>query len=124
MADQTIKVNRNELQAVFRNPRLVRAIEDLINSTQFLFPEQVVALTIAIEESAQVAGSAAASADTANAIAQQALNEARALSSGPTPIIIQPAEVSDDITGRLAHLEAVVSALARRVSDIEERPLP
>lgn len=124
MADQTIKVNRNELQAVFKNPRLVRAIEDLINSTQVLLPDQVQALTIAIQESADLAGSAASSADTANSIAQQALRESQALSGGPTPMIIHATEEGDNITGRLAHLEAVVSVLTRRISDIEERPLP
>jgi hypothetical protein len=121
MADQVLKVNRRDLEIVFKNPRLVRAIEDLINTTQVLLPDQVLTLTIAIEEAALSADSAGVAALSAHAIAAQALAGVQSLEMLPPPA---PVVLPEDAHGRLEALEARVQELTKEIDGLKQGTTP
>lgn len=117
MADQILKVNRRDLEIVFKNQRIVRAIEDLINSTQVILPDQVAALTQAIEEAALAADTVGGIANAASNAAALALSGVRALES--VPVAPQVAQ-QDEQSGRLEALEMRVHDLAAEVEALKQ----
>lgn len=122
MSEDVIQVSRAELQAIFRNPRLVRVIERLINMTQDSIPAEIVTLTIAVEDAASSASSAASSANSANALLASIAPAVEHLESLPT----QQAHVNspDDPSGRLEAIEAKLQALASEVESLKQGTMP
>lgn len=117
-----IQVSRSELQAIFRNPRLVRAIEQLISRTQDVLPDQIIVLTIAVEEAALAALSAATDANAAQALALALGSSLSTLESAPAnaPHIA----AREDQPARLEALEALVAKLSNDIEALKQGAAP
>jgi hypothetical protein len=116
-------LTREQLARFLPTHELIKAFEKLFDLASAT-PDEVNTLTLLVEEVQGSADSATAAAGTAAAIAHLALAIARELNEGPPPIQLQLEQQVDDLTGRLAALDAQLSTLARRVADLEERPTP
>lgn len=118
MVDEVIKVTRRDIEEVFKNPRLVRAIESLINNTQYLVPEQINQLIIAIQESADSAASAQSAANAAEALSIRLDGVLQTLESSTADTAhVQP---RDDGDGRISALEAQVAKLASEIDGLKQ----
>jgi hypothetical protein len=122
MPDDVIQISRSELDAIFKNPRLVRVIERLIRRTQDVLPDQIVTLTIAVEEASSSAQTAASSANSAEAVAVAAFNSLTALESAPvhTPHMVP----TEDQPARLEALEAMVAQLSNDIEALKQGTTP
>lgn len=105
-------------------PDLIIFFRTFIRFLTEQLPDAVDSNTELIEAAQESADSAGAVAALAQAMADAALQLARQATEGPPVIVLPTAEPPDDLTHVINAMRGELQALARRVSDIEERPTP
>lgn len=122
MPEDVIQVSRSELQQIFKSPRLIRVIEQLIQRTQDVLPDQIVTLTIAVEEASSSALTASTSANAAEAMGVDSLNRLAFFESAP--VHTEHAQAREEQPGRLEALEALVATLSNDIEALKQGMTP
>ena len=123
MSSNGIKLTRDELKQFLKTHKMIVAFENIQLLAADILPDQVVVLTIAIEDAQGAADSAAASAVAAQVSAEKALEIASGLESGPI-IQQQIQEQSDDLTAQISAVRDQLTDLSTLVQSIINGPTP